>query len=105
MSLNISASTLKFHEALLAYQTMIHPAMKWYPLCAPTFTIQQCQQIDRSYLPTLSTRMALNKMTKCLVLFFGPPNLGRGIWLCRHLVHSRLSNCTTTNAIGPYAPQ
>ena len=48
---------------------MLCPAMK-YPLC-----VQQCQQIDRSCLPTLLTRMGFNKMTKRL-LFFGPPKLG-----------------------------
>ena len=60
---NISATKLQRHKFLFAYQTMLQPAMK-YRLCSSTFTFQQCQQIDRSYMPTLLTRMGFNKMTK-----------------------------------------
>ena len=74
MSMNISASKLLQPEVLLAYKTMLRPAMK-YPLCSSTFSIDQCNQIDRSYLPTLLSRMGFNKTTKRL-LFFGPPELG-----------------------------
>ena len=74
MSCNISASKLQCHEVLVAYQTMLQPAMK-YLLCSSTFTFQQCPQIDRSYMPTLLTRTGFNKITKRL-LFYGPPNLG-----------------------------
>ena len=74
LSQNISASQLQRHEVMIAYKTMFRPSMK-YPSCGTTFTAQECAKSDRSFLPTLLTRMGFNAKTKRL-LFFGPPSLG-----------------------------
>ena len=71
---NISASRLSRHKVMLAYKTMLRPAMK-SPLCGTTFTAHECEIIDRSYFRTLLSRMGFNPMTIRL-LFFGPPSLG-----------------------------
>ena len=74
LSQNISVSQLQRHEVMIAYKTMLRPSMK-YPLCGTTFTAQESAKIDRSFLPTLLSRMGFNAKTKRL-LFFGPQSLG-----------------------------
>ena len=74
MSINIAASQLQQHEVSIAYKTMLHPAMK-YTLSSTTLTVHECVRVDRSYLPTLLSRMGFNRCTKQLLLF-GPPSLG-----------------------------
>ena len=74
MSINIAASPLQCHEVSIAYKTMLHPAMK-YSLSSTTLTIHECIRVDRSYRPTLLSRMGFNCCTKHLLLF-GSLSLG-----------------------------
>jgi hypothetical protein len=53
---------------------MLCPAMK-YTLSSNTLAIYECVRVDRSYLPTLLSRMGFNRFTKQLLLF-GPSSLG-----------------------------
>lgn len=53
---------------------MVRPSMK-YPLCGTTFMSSESATIDRSYFPTILSKMGFNFKTKRL-LFFGPPSLG-----------------------------
>ena len=74
MGRNILCSNLSRSEVLTAYEFMLRPSMK-YPLCGTTFSKTECEQIDRSYLPRLLSKMGFNKNTKRLLLF-GPPSMG-----------------------------
>ena len=74
MSTNIAASHLQREEVSIAYKMMLRPAMK-YSLSCTTLSHPECDMVDRSYLPTLLSRMGINKCTKRLLLF-GPPSLG-----------------------------
>ena len=74
MSTNIAASHLQREEVSIAYKMMLCPAMK-YSLSCTTLSHSECDMVDRSYLPTLLSRMGINKCTKRLLLF-GPPSLG-----------------------------
>ena len=47
----------------------------YYSLSSTTLTIHECVRVDRSYLPTLLSRMGFNRYIKQLLLF-GPPSLG-----------------------------
>jgi hypothetical protein len=53
---------------------MLHLVMK-YSLSSTIFIIHECVRVDRSYLPTLLSRMGFNQCTKQLLLFW-PPSLG-----------------------------
>ena len=73
-SQNIAASGLKRNKVMIAYRTMIQPAMK-YPSYGSNLTRNECVTIDRSYFPAILSRMGFNSQTK-QVLFFCPPSMG-----------------------------
>ena len=73
-SQNIAASGLKRNKVMIAYRTMIQPAMK-YPSYGSNLTRNECVTIDRSYFPAILSRMGFNSQTK-QVLFFCPLSMG-----------------------------
>ena len=74
ISQNISTSKLHKNEVMMAYRVMLRPAIN-YPLCGSTFSADEGNSINRSYLPTLLTRMDFNSKTKSVFWFFWPPSL------------------------------
>lgn len=69
ISQNISTSKLHKNEVMMAYRVMLRPAIN-YPLCGSTFSADEGNSINRSYLPTLLTRMDFNSKTKSVFWFF-----------------------------------